>query len=241
MEILPLYKVYWKPQQAFNQKLIQNAVKSVEQDTVQISVTSQMKARLRQLQQSRENLTSGMTFLNVTNGYLAEMQDITERLKVLAIKATSGTANATDRQLLQVTVSSLIDELDRVAKHSTYKNMHLFLGDYARSSKTASMWFCIGISPGADHRIYIATMTSHALSLSENAAKISISTATSATLAIGVVDDALERIKKQRADISGDTEKFKFAMDGLNREIEALTNGIEAVEGQQKSLRKYLK
>ncbi|AFM13950.1 flagellin [Turneriella parva] len=207
-------------------------------DEAKISVTAQMKARLRQIQQSQENLASGITMLNVADGYLAEMQGITERLKVLALKATNGTDSAFDRQMAQVTVSSLIDELDRVAKDSSYKHMRLFLGDYARTSKTASMWFQIDMTPNSRHRIFLATMTSSAMRLSEAGAKISISTALQGSDAIGVFNDALERVKKQRADISADAEKFEFAMTGLDKEAQALKQGIESIETRRNTHKK---
>jgi flagellin len=64
-------------------------------------------------------------------------------------------------------------------------------------------------------RAYIGTMTSAALKLKQNGNAISISTPGSANASIGVVDQALTRISRQRADLGAYQNRFEMAVQGV--------------------------
>ena len=157
-----------------------------------------------------------MSLIQTTEGYLAEVSDIVQRIRQLAIQSSNGIYTAMDRQMIQVEVSQLIDEVDRIASQAEFNKMNLLQGDFARGSRVSSMWFHIGPNQHQRERVYVQTMTAQALNLRRgDGTLLTLSTAEFANDAIGVLDDALNRINKQRADMGAYYNRLEHAAKGL--------------------------
>merc|ERR1712178_657858 len=94
-------------------------------DASGLAVSEKMRAQIRGLRQAERNTEDGMSLIQTTEGYLAEVADIVQRIRQLAIQSSNGIYTGMDRQMIQVEVSQLIDEVDRIAvKTSKKKNKH---------------------------------------------------------------------------------------------------------------------
>jgi len=82
---------------------------------------------------------------------------------------------------------------------------------------TASMWFHVGANMDQRVRVFIGTMTSDGLGLRQKAGGqiVSISTPDQANRSIGVLDEALKIVNKQRADLGAYQNRLEFTMKGL--------------------------
>jgi len=163
----------------------------------------------------------GISFIQTSEGYLQESQDILQRLRELAVQAANGIYADEDRMQIQVEVSSLVDEVDRIASHAQFNGMNLLTGRFARETGenvvTASMWFHIGANMDQRVRVFVGTMTSEGLGIRNLASKqiISMSTPDQANRAIGVLDEALKVVNKQRADLGAYQNRLEFTAKGL--------------------------
>lgn len=123
---------------------------------------------------------------------------------------------------IQVEVSQLIAEVDRVASAAQFNGMNLLTGRFARETGenvvAASMWFHIGSNMDQRTRVYIGTMSATALGLRDLADQsiMTLETPDSANRAIGTLDAALQVINKQRADLGAYQNRLEFTIDGLN-------------------------
>jgi flagellin len=79
------------------------------------------------------------------------------------------------------------------------------------------MWFHMGANMNQRERVYIGTMTANGLGLKEkNGAFIAdLASAGSANRTIGVIDDALQKLSKQRADLGAYFNRLDYASRGL--------------------------
>lgn len=185
-------------------------------DASGLAVSEKMRAQIGGLRQAERNTEDGMSMIQTTEGYLQEVNDILQRIRVLAVQSSNGIYTANDRQMIQVEVSQLIDEVDRIASQAEFNKMNLLEGDFARGSRTSSMWFHVGPNMHQRERVYIATMTSRSLGLTRvDSTNLTLSTAEFANEAIGVVDDALHRINKQRANLGAYFNRLEHAAKGL--------------------------
>ncbi|WP_411823084.1 flagellin [Leptospira sp. 'Mane'] len=185
-------------------------------DASGLAVSEKMRTQVSGLRQAERNTEDGMSFIQTTEGYLQETNDIIQRVRVLAIQSSNGIYSAEDRQMIQVEVSQLIDEVDRIASQAEFNKMNLLMGDFARGSKAASMWFHIGANQHQRERVFIATMTAKALNLRPQAGgPLTLSTAEDANEAIGKLDDALQKIGKQRANLGAYFNRLEHAAKGL--------------------------
>lgn len=194
-----------------------------------LAVSEKMRTQIQGLRQAERNTEDGMSFIQTTEGFLAQTSDILQRIRVLAIQSSNGIYSAGDRQLIQVEVSQLVDEVDRVASQAEYNKFRLLQGDFARNSRTSSMWFHMGPNANQRERAYIGTMTAKALGLKGADNRIaSISSPELANTTIGRADRALDRIMKQRADLGAYQNRLEQASRGLMNAYE----NVQAAESR---------
>ena len=185
-------------------------------DAAGLAVSEKMRTQIQGLRQATRNTEDGMSLVQTTEGYLQSINDVLQRVRVLAIQSANGIYSDKDRQLIQVEVSQLVDEVDRIASQAEFNKMALFQGHFARGSRRASMWIHMGPNQHQRERIYIATMNTRALNLkAQDNSIISISTQTKANDIIGIVDAALHRLSKQRADLGAYYNRMEHAAKGL--------------------------
>lgn len=184
-------------------------------DASGLAVSEKMRTQVNGLRQAERNTEDGMSLVQTADGFLNQMSDILQRIRVLAVQSANGIYSAEDRQLIQVEVSQLIDEVDRIASQAEFNRFRLLQGDFARGSKIASMWFHMGANMHQRERVFIGTMTALALNLKKAAEIASLSTAGKANATIGIVDAALDRLMKQRADLGAYSNRLETAAKGL--------------------------
>ena len=56
-----------------------------------------------------------MSFIQTSEGYLQNTQDILHRIRELSVQSANGIYTAEDRMQIQVEVSAMVDEIDRIA------------------------------------------------------------------------------------------------------------------------------
>ncbi len=190
-------------------------------DASGLAVSEKMRSQIRGLHRAEKNALDGISFIQTSEGYLQESQDILQRLRELAVQAANGIYSDEDRLQIQVEVSSLVDEVDRIASHAQFNGMNLLTGRFARESGenivTASMWFHIGANMDQRVRVFIGTMTTEGLGLRNLASKdiITVSSPDLANRTIGVLDEALKLVNKQRADLGAYQNRLEYTMKGL--------------------------
>jgi flagellin len=190
-------------------------------DAAGLAISEKMRSQIRGLNQASRNASDGISFIQTTEGYLQESSDVLQRLRELAIQASNGIYSAEDRMQIQVEVSQLIDELDRVASHAQFNGMNVLTGRFAAetgfNTVTSSMWLHIGANMDQREQVFIGTMTATALGMRDMAGEIlTYSSPEQANRSIGIIDDALKRINKQRADLGAYQNRLELAIKGLD-------------------------
>lgn len=189
-------------------------------DASGLAVSEKMRAQIGGLNQASRNAENGISFIQTSEGYLQETQDILHRLRELAVQSANGIYTAEDRMQIQVEVSQLVDEIDRIASHAQFNGMNMLTGRFARedaeNTVTASMWLHIGANMDQRERVFIGTMTSAALGLREQDQIVTISSPDNANRTIGVVDTALRAVSKQRADLGAYQNRLEHAVKGID-------------------------
>jgi len=191
-------------------------------DASGLAVSEKMRSQIRGLNQASRNASDGISFIQTSEGYLQESQDILQRLRELSVQSSNGIYTAQDRQQIQVEVSQLVDEVDRIASHAQFNGMNMLTGSFAREEGTNqvpnAMWFHIGANVDQRTRVYIGTMTATALGLRDQSTgrKIQLGTPDEANRAIMTFDAALNRVSKQRADLGAYQNRLDFAVKGLD-------------------------
>ncbi len=191
-------------------------------DAAGLAVSEKMRSQIQGLRQATRNAEDGISFIQATEGYLHTTQELVQRIRVLAVQAANGIYTGEDRQQIQVEISQIVDEIDRVASQAEFNKINLFTGAFSRLNPSASMWFHMGPNIHQRERIYVNTMTAAALGL-RNATIltfISLSSPGKANAVIAMADDALWSISKQRADLGAYQNRLEHTARSLMQTYE---------------------
>jgi flagellin len=188
-------------------------------DASGLAVSEKMRSQIRGLNQAERNIQNGVSFIQTTEGYLQETQDILHRLRELSVQSANGIYTDEDRMQIQVEVSQLVDEVNRIASHAQFNGMNLLTGAFAQNSTiNRIMQLQVGANMDQNEQIFIGTMTAVALGLQNSQGEtgtISIASPEEANQAIGSIDSALQQISKQRADLGAYQNRFEMAAQGV--------------------------
>ena len=187
-------------------------------DASGLAVSEKMRSQIRGLNQASRNIENGVSFIQTTEGYLTETTDILQRVRELAVQSANGIYSDEDRMQIQVEVSQLVAEVDRIASQAQFNGMNMLTGRFSSNSDSI-MQFQIGANMDQNARVYIGTMTAQALGLrgaqgSEETININDPEAANATL--GAVDAALTNVTKQRVDLGAYQNRFEMAAKGVD-------------------------
>ena len=191
-------------------------------DASGLAVSEKMRSQIRGLNKASENAKNGISFIQTTEGYLQETEDIIQRIRELAIQSSNGIYTDEDRIMIQVEVSSLIAEVDRIASHAQFNGMNMLTGRFARptgeNNVTASMWLHIGANMDQRTQVFIGTMSAAALGLRQVGTEeiMTLATPDEANRAIGTLDEAIKKINKQRADLGAYQNRLEMTVVGLD-------------------------
>ena len=197
-------------------------------DASGLAVSEKMRSQIRGLNQASQNAQNGISFIQTTEGYLQETTDLMQRIRELAVQSSNGIYSDEDRMQIQVEVSALVSEVDRIASSAQFNGMNMLTGRFAMPTGenvvTGSMWFHIGANMDQRTQVFIGTMSAMALGIREigSEEKLSIATPEDANRAIGTIDEALKKINKQRADLGAYQNRLDLTVKGLNIAAENL-------------------
>lgn len=212
-------------------------------DASGLAVSEKMRSQIRGLNKASENALNGISFIQVTEGYLQETTDIVQRIRELAVQSANGIYSDEDRMQIQVEISQLVAEVDRIASQAQFNGMNMLTGRFAQSqgenAVTASMWFHIGANIDQRIQVFIGTMTAAALGVRDVSSEegLDLSTPELANRAIGTLDEALKKINKQRADLGGYQNRMEYAVKGLDVAAENLQASESRIRDTDMALR----
>jgi flagellin len=200
-------------------------------DASGLAVSEKLRSQIRGLHQAERNIGNAVSFIQTSEGYLQESQDILHRIRELSVQAANGIYSTEDRMQIQVEISQLVDEVNRIASHAQFNGMNLLLGDFARGNAIDGVQFQVGANMDQNERAYIGTMTAEALGLAGaqgTGEMVALTSPDQANLTIGIVDSALLIVSKQRADLGAYQNRFEMAAEG----VAVAAENLQAAESQ---------
>ena len=193
-------------------------------DASGLAVSEKLRSQIRGLNQAERNIQNGVSFIQTTEAFLQQTQDILHRLRELSVQSANGVYTDEDRLQIQVEVSQLVDEVNRIASHAQFNGMNMLTGAFTEGADRV-MQFQIGANMDQNERVFIGAMTAESLGIQGTqgpTGTISISTPDEANRTIGVLDTALQVVSKQRADLGAYQNRFEMASVGIATAAENL-------------------
>lgn len=187
------------------------------------AISQKMRSQIRGLQQASDNIGNGTSLIQTTEGYINETTDILQRIRELAVQGANGVYSDEDRTQINVEVSQLVAEVDRIASTAQFNGMNLLTGRFAETGIN----FQVGANMDQFVNVKIGSMDASSLGLrggQDGSTAISIDTQESANMAIGTIDEALKTVNSQRANLGAYQNRFEMAQKGVDIAAENLTS-----------------
>jgi flagellin len=100
-------------------------INRAQDDAAGLAMSEQMRTQIRGLGKAKQNSQDGIAALQIAEGGLAEITNVMQRQRELAIQAANDTLTSTERKYLDLEFQELTKEIARIAKTTDYngKNM----------------------------------------------------------------------------------------------------------------------
>lgn len=210
-------------------------INSAKDGASELAVSEKMRSQIRGLNQASRNVANGVSFIQTVEGFLQETTDILQRIRELAVQSANGVYDDESRLMIQVEVSQLVSEVDRIASSAQFNGMNMLTG---RFGKEAGVEMTFQIGANADQRISIniESATAAALGLAniqgEAGNTISIASADEANSTIAIIDEALKVVNKQRADLGAVQNRMEHTQKGIDVAAENLTSSESVIRDE---------
>ena len=178
-------------------------------DAAGLAISENMKAQIRSLAQAKRNANDGISLAQTAEGSLAEITNITTRIRELAVQAASDTVGDRERTFIDLEVQQLKEEINRIATISSWNSVPLLDGT------TPLFDIQVGSNNSPDDRIVFDASQNIATLEGLGLAEVNFETKEGAREAIGMLDSATDQVNGMRANIGAIQNRLQSAVDTL--------------------------
>ena len=95
-------------------------INSAKDDAAGLQISDRLTSQINGLNQGNRNTNDGIALAQTIEGALDETTNMLQRIRVLAVQSANGTNSASDRKALQEEVTQLSQEINRIARQTTF-------------------------------------------------------------------------------------------------------------------------
>ena len=182
-------------------------------DAAGLAISEKMRGQIKGLNMATKNSQDGISLIQTAEGALNETHSILQRMRELSVQSANDTNTTEDREKLQLEMNQLRQELDRVSTSTEFNTRKLLTGEYAEGGLT----FHIGANKDQNVKLNIADMSATYLKVNGGTDEeaLSISTQEDANSSILTVNNALERVSEERANLGALQNRLEHTINNL--------------------------
>ena len=105
-------------------------VNSAKDDAAGLAIAERMSTQVRGLAVASRNANDGISLAQTAEGALGKVGDMLQRMRELAVQAGNATNSKSDREALNAELVQLRDEVDRVAKTTSFNGKKVLDGSF---------------------------------------------------------------------------------------------------------------
>ncbi|MFB0828748.1 flagellin [Brevibacillus laterosporus] len=166
-------------------------------DAAGLAISEKMRGQIRGLEMASKNAQDGISLIQTAEGALTETHSILQRMRELAVQASSDTNEGVDRQKLQAEVDELSKEIKRISTDTEFNNQKVLDGSFEEKT------FHIGANQGQSIKLSINDMSNTELGVTGMKSK---DTAVSTDIKIGNTSEDTFKVELKAATVKGNAE-----------------------------------
>ena len=192
-------------------------------DAAGLAIATRLESEVQSLAMASRNAANAQSMLDTTDGALAETHSVLIRMRELAVQASNGTLDDTDRAALDAEFQQLESEIDRINSNTSFAGVSLFDGN----SKT----FHIGTGNTDSDKVShtFTSLAAHQLDLdsfgpndtdnsggSDDVVR-DLTTADNAQAMLGEIDTAITTVSTERGNLGALSNRLDSTIANLDQ------------------------
>ncbi|TDY24709.1 flagellin [Paraburkholderia sp. BL6665CI2N2] len=117
-------------------------INSAADDAAGLAISTRMQTQINGLNQGVSNANDGVSMIQTASSALSSLTSSLQRIRQLAVQASTGSLSSSDQAALQKEVSAQISEVNRIASQTTYNGTNILDGS------AGSVSFQVGANVG---------------------------------------------------------------------------------------------
>ena len=113
-------------------------INTAADDAAGLAISEKMRGQISGLDQASSNAQDSISLLQTAEGALDESTSILQRMRELAVEASSDTLTDSDRTDIQSEFDELIEEIDRIAQTTQFNTKNLLDGSMSEVNKSVT-------------------------------------------------------------------------------------------------------
>ena len=213
-------------------------INSAKDDAAGLAISERFTTQIRGLNQAVRNANDGISLAQTAEGALNEVSNNLQRIREIGVQSANATNSASDREALQLEVSQLLQEIDRVANQTSFNGVQVLDGRFtsavfqvgANANETISVSGLVDANIAALSNVTAATGQSSAVTgitaLGAVGAGALVINGVDVGATLGAVGSAQQRIGQ-----TVDAINNYSSSTGVNAALDSATNRIVLTSG----------
>ena len=194
-------------------------INSAGDNAAGLAIGTTMTAQIRGLNQAVRNANDGISMLQTAEGAMVEQTNMLQRMRELAVQATTATYNSTQLGYLDTEFQALDTQINNIATNTKWNGSSLLDKTTAAGNIQS---FVVG-SAGTETISVTITNTTNLAACGLATTALAVSSAGSAAASVTAIDTALASISSARASIGAGINQLTYAADNLTNVTQNLT------------------
>ncbi|MBO9575989.1 MAG: flagellin FliC [Sphingobium sp.] len=213
-------------QQAMERLSTGKRINSAKDDAAGLAIATKMTAEIRGLNAASRNANDGISLTQVAEGAMGQVSNILQRMRELAVQASSGTVSDTDRGGIKKEVDQLKNQIKDIASRTTFNGISLLNGS-ATATAAVSIKIQTGTNANENVEVLIDAANLESLGLDTG---FDVDTQANAESALGKLTTAINTISASRATLGGVQSRLETTVNSLNSQVTNLADARSRIE-----------
>ena len=183
-----------------------------------LAVSQSMTEQINGLGQSIANANDGVNMLQTADSAMSTQQQMLQTMFTLATQSANGTYSTAQRSYMQTEFSQLSSQITNIANQTTWNGQKLM-------AASGTVTIQVGLNASSTISQTLKGLTASGLTI--NAA--TVSSQTSASTALGLLDTALNTLNKQRASVGATVNQLTYAAQNMTNVQQNITTSRSAI------------
>ena len=207
---------------AMQQLATGSRINSAKDDAAGLAIADTMTSQIRGLTMAAKNGNDAINLLQTAEGAMSQQTAMLQRMRELAVQASSDTVSDTNKGYLDTEFQALLTQIDQIGDATQWNGANV-LDASGGASGAGTYVFQVGSASGVTISVSISDMSTGGV-LSDVSGVV-ISSSSDATAALALIDSALAALDDVRATLGAGINQLTYAVDNITNVAQNATEG----------------